>query len=334
MSMAKEVILKGESLALGYKKNNKESIIAEEISFSLEKGKLTCLLGPNGVGKSTLIKTIMGQIPVLKGKITLSGKDISDFNSKLLAKKIAVVLTDKVTLGNLTVYQLVSLGRIPHTSWLGNLSNHDHEVVEKALRATNTTYLKHKVLSELSDGQLQKVMIARALVQDGEVLILDEPTAHLDLINRFEIMHLLRKIAQEEGKAVLVVTHDLDIAIETADEFWLMQCGLPLICGSPEDLIVNNKINLLLPNDSLKFDISTGKVQESKGYDYPKILGEEKLTRWLKLVIRKNKLILPTDLISITITEIPFLITVKSEGEMFEFTSFKSFLNSNFSLES
>lgn len=321
------MILKGESLALGYKKQGKESIIAEEISFSLEKGKLTCLLGPNGVGKSTLIKTIMGQIPVLKGEIILSGKAISDYNSKLLAKKIAVVLTDKVALGNLTVYQLVSLGRIPHTSWLGNLSIQDHEVVERALAATNTSYLKDKLLSELSDGQLQKVMIARALVQDGEVLILDEPTAHLDLINRFEIMHLLRKIAQDEGKAVLVVTHDLDIAIETADEFWLMQCGLPLICGSPEDLIVNKKIDLLLPNDSLKFDISTGKVQESKEYTYPKILGEEKLTRWLKLFIRKNKLELPADLISLGITETPFLISLKSENENLEFTSFKSFLN-------
>lgn len=327
MSIGIEVILKGESLSLGYKKQSKESVIAEEISFSLEKGKLTCLLGPNGVGKSTLIKTIMGQIPILKGKITLSGKAISGFNAKLLARKIAVVLTDKVALGNLTVYQLVSLGRIPHTSWLGNLSNHDHEVVEKALNATNTTYLKDTVLSELSDGQLQKVMIARALVQDGEILILDEPTAHLDLINRFEIMHLLRKIAQEEGKAVLVVTHDLDIAIESADEFWLMQCGLPLICGSPEDLIVSNKINLLLPNDSLKFDISTGKVQESKEYDYPKIEGEEKLTRWLKLVIRKNKLVFPADMISLTITETPFLISMKSHKELLEFTSFKSFLN-------
>jgi iron complex transport system ATP-binding protein len=324
--MGTKVILKGESLALGYKKQGKESIIAEEISFSLEKGKLTCLLGPNGVGKSTLIKTIMGQIPVLKGEITLAGKPISNFNSKLLAKKIAVVLTDKISLGNLTVYQLVSLGRIPHTSWLGNLSTQDHEVVERALAATSTSYLKDKVLSELSDGQLQKVMIARALVQDGEVLILDEPTAHLDLINRFEIMHLLRSIAQEEGKAVLVVTHDLDIAIETADEFWLMQCGLPLECAAPEDLIISGKINLLLPSGSLKFNPVTGKIQDSIPYDFPMIQGDEMLSNWLKLIIKKNSLVFADDLQVISVSNHPFLIKLKREEKDQVFNSFKTFL--------
>ncbi|AFL86318.1 ABC-type cobalamin/Fe3+-siderophore transport system, ATPase component [Belliella baltica DSM 15883] len=321
-----EIILKGEGLSLGYKNQNKESVIAEGISFRLEKGKLTCLLGPNGVGKSTLIKTIMGQIPILKGDISFSGKAISEFNEKLLAKKIAVVLTEKVALSNLTVYQLVSLGRIPHTSWLGNLTIEDHEVVKKALLATNIEYLKDSVLSEISDGQMQKVMIARALVQDGEVVILDEPTAHLDLINRFEIMHLLRRIAKEEGKAILVVTHDLDIAIETADEFWLMQCGFPLVSGTPEDLIVSDKINLLLPKDSLKFDVSTGKVQDSTSYEFPRIIGEEKLTRWLKLLIRKNKLRLPKDILSLTIYEIPFTISIESTSEILEFDSFKTFL--------
>jgi iron complex transport system ATP-binding protein len=324
--MEAKVILKGESLALGYKKQGEEAIIAEEISFSLEKGKLTCLLGPNGVGKSTLIKTIMGQIPVLKGEITLTGKPISNFNSKLLAKKIAVVLTDKISLGNLTVYQLVSLGRIPHTSWLGNLSTQDHEVVERALAATSTSYLKDKVLSELSDGQLQKVMIARALVQDGEVLILDEPTAHLDLINRFEIMHLLRSIAQEEGKAVLVVTHDLDIAIETADEFWLMQCGLPLECAAPEDLIISGKINLLLPNGSLKFNPVSGKIQDSIPYDFPMIQGDEMLSNWLKLIIKKNSLIFADDLQLISVSNYPFLIKLKWEEKDQVFNSFKTFL--------
>lgn len=324
--METKVILEGESLALGYIKQGEEAIIAEEISFSLEKGKLTCLLGPNGVGKSTLIKTIMGQIPVLKGEIILSGKTISDYNSKLLAKKIAVVLTDKVALGNLNVYQLVSLGRIPHTSWLGNLSIQDHEVVESALRVTNTSYLRAKVLSELSDGQLQKVMIARALVQDGEVLILDEPTAHLDLINRFEIMHLLKKIAQEEGKAVLVVTHDLDIAIETADEFWLMQCGLPLICAVPEDLIVSGRINLLLPNGHLEFNPLTGKIQDSTSYTYPPIEGKEILSNWLKLIIRKNSLVFNDKLQLISISEKPLLIKLKWKNKEKVFNSFKSFL--------
>ena len=322
----RKIILKSNGLNLGYKKQGESIIIAEDIDFKLKKGALTCLLGPNGVGKSTLIKTIMGQLPALQGSVILDDTPLGDYSQKELSKRIAVVLTDKVSLGNVTVYQLVSLGRIPHTTWLGSMSSMDHTKVEKAIEVTHISYLKDKVLSELSDGQLQKVMIARALAQDGEILILDEPTAHLDLINRFEIMHLLRKIAKEENKAVLVVTHDLEIAIDTADEFWLMQCGLPLECAAPEDLIVSGKINLLLPSGTLKFNPITGKIQDSTPYDYPIIQGDVKLTNWLKLIIRKNSLVFDEDLQVISILENPFLIKVKGEKIEQNYNSFKAFL--------
>jgi iron complex transport system ATP-binding protein len=283
-------ILHATDLSLGYKKGNKANVIAEHISFSLNKGKLTCLLGPNGVGKSTLVKTIMGQIPALKNQVYLDKKPTHSFTLKDLSKKIAVVLTEKINSANLTVKQVVALGRIPHTGWLGNLSMEDQQKIETAIQSTHINYIEDRPLSEISDGQLQKVMIARALAQDGEVLILDEPTAHLDLINRFEIMHLLRDIAKKENKAVLVVTHDLDIAIDTADEFWLMQCGLPLVCGSPEDLILQSKIDLLLPNDRLHFDKSDGKVRDLEAFQYPEIDGPEEIVKWVKLALRKNKI--------------------------------------------
>jgi iron complex transport system ATP-binding protein len=296
-------ILKSNNLNLGYRNGKKQHLVAEHLNFELQTGKLTCLLGPNGVGKSTLIKTIMGQVPPLGGDIFLEGKPIQTFHQKNLAKKIAVVLTEKITTGNLTVSQLVALGRIPHTGWLGNLSDADKAKVQNAILATHISYLKDQRLSELSDGQLQKVMIARALAQDGEILILDEPTAHLDLINRFEIMHLLRDIALKEQKAVLVVTHDLDIAIETADVFWLMQCGKPLVCGSPEDLILDNQINLLLPTEKLSFNKLNGKIQESKGFIYPKIEGPEDMTNWLKLALRKNNITPLPEYISISVDQ-------------------------------
>lgn len=320
-------ILKADELSLGYRKGSKANVIAEHISFSLEKGKLICLLGPNGVGKSTLIRTIMGQIPALKNQVYLNEKPTQSLSTKDLSKRIAVVLTEKISSANLTVGQVVALGRIPHTGWLGNLSAKDQQKIDKAILSTHINYIQDRPLSELSDGQLQKVMIARALAQDGEILILDEPTAHLDLINRFEIMHLLRDIAIHENKAVLVVTHDLDIAIDTADEFWLMQCGLPLVCGSPEDLILQGQINLLLPNESLHFDKINGKVQESAIFDYPPIDGPEEIVKWVKLALRKNKIDSDRKSISIKTEGMKSLFFLRSDDEIFEFETISSLIS-------
>lgn len=284
------IILEGKNLHLGYRKGKEIFEVTSDISFSLRKGELTCLLGPNGVGKSTLLKAILGQNPPLEGELRFQDKPITEFDRQALSKKISVVLTDKITSGNLTVGQLVALGRIPHTGWLGKLQYKDRAKVEQAIQATKIGYLHDRRMSELSDGQLQKVMIARALAQDGDLLILDEPTAHLDLINRFEIMHLLKDIAHRQGKSVLVVTHDLEIAIETADQFWLMQCGYPLTAGMPEDLILSGKINMLLPDDQLSFDVKTGKIKpRTAGIDYA-IEGPEEIVQWVKRALGKAAL--------------------------------------------
>ncbi|WP_373496019.1 ABC transporter ATP-binding protein [Aquiflexum sp.] len=309
------VILKSKDLNIGYQSGKKSKVIAEDLNFNLEKGKLSCLLGPNGVGKSTLVKTIMGQVPLLEGGIFLEGKPLTSYSQKALAKKIAVVLTEKITTGNLTVGQLVALGRIPHTGWLGRLSDEDQNKVEQAISQTHIGYIRNQPLSECSDGQLQKTMIARALAQDGDIMILDEPTAHLDLVNRFEIMHLLRQIAKESNKAVLVVTHDLDIAIETADIFWLMQCGQPLVTGLPEDMILNGQINLLLPTDRLSFNPKTGKVQPKTDEYAFQVDGPEAIVQWVQSALQKN---IPSDKlqgIQIRVEENPFRIFLK-QGEM------------------
>lgn len=281
------IALEGKDLTLGYFQQKVKKEILTGLDFQLFAGELTCLLGPNGVGKSTLIKAILGQIKPRKGKIVIDNQPIENFGVEELAKRISVVLTDPVFPGNMTVGQLVALGRTPHTSWSGKLSLTDREIVEKALSDTKITYLRDERLSEISDGQRQKAMIARALAQDGKLMILDEPTAHLDLVNRFEIMELLRDIAAQKGKAVLVVTHDLDIAIETADRFWLLNCGTPLISGKPEDLIISGKINQLLPGEKYRFSLERGKLELDIRDSKFEIDGPRELIFWVEKALLK-----------------------------------------------
>jgi iron complex transport system ATP-binding protein len=283
----KHIALEGKGLSLGYFHQKARKEILHVLNFQLFSGELTCLLGPNGVGKSTLIKAILGQIKPWQGEILLENQVLQKFGTEELAKRISVVLTDPVFPGNMTVGQLVALGRTPHTAWSGKLSETDRQIVEKALSDTKIQYLRDERLSEISDGQRQKAMIARALAQDGQLMILDEPTAHLDLVNRFEIMQVLREIASQKEKAVLVVTHDLDIAVETADRFWLLNCGTPLISGKPEDLIISGEINQLLPGKKFKFSVERGKLEfeiRDSGFE---ITGPTELVFWVKKALRK-----------------------------------------------
>jgi len=317
------IALEGKGLTLGYLHQKTRKLILEDLDFQLFTGELTCLLGPNGVGKSTLIKAILGQINPWKGEILLEDEPIQNFNAENLAKRISVVLTDPVFPGNMTVGQLVALGRTPHTGWSGRLNEQDREIVEKALSDTKIAYLRDERLSEISDGQRQKAMIARALAQDGQLIILDEPTAHLDLVNRFEIMQLLREIAATKGKSVLVVTHDLDIAVETADRFWLMNCGTPVVSGKPEDLIISGQINLLLPGEKYSFSLERGKmefeIQDSKF----EISGPQELVFWVKKAMDKAGIGKISELIQVT--HRPFSIRYK-DLEFAQISDFVSFL--------
>jgi len=281
------IALEGKGLTLGYFHQKAKKEILNGLDFQLYTGELTCLLGPNGVGKSTLIKAILGQIKPWKGEIKIDDQTIENLGVEELAKQISVVLTEPVFPGNMTVGQLIALGRTPHTGWSGKLGEKDRQIVEKALSDTKITYLRDERLSEISDGQRQKAMIARALAQDCKLMILDEPTAHLDLVNRFEIMELLRDIAAQKGKAVLVVTHDLDIAIETADRFWLLNCGTPLISGKPEDLIISGQINQLLPGDKYRFNLERGKIEFEIRDSRFEIGGNQEQAFWVRKALQK-----------------------------------------------
>lgn len=281
------IALEGIGLQLGYSQEGLRKPLLENLNFELIAGELTCLLGPNGVGKSTLIKAILGEISPWEGRLLLEQKPLSSYSIPDRAKHIAVVLTDPIYPGNLTVGQLVALGRTPHTNWLGHLVDTDRVIVEKALADTRIGYLRDARLGELSDGQRQKAMIARALAQDGSVIVLDEPTAHLDLVNRLEIMSLLREISRSQGKAILVVTHDLDIALETADRFWILNCGLPLMAGTPEDLVLSGQIQALFPSDRYQFNVARGRVEWSQAVPDFLIEGPAEQAYWVKKALVK-----------------------------------------------
>ena len=279
--------LEGIGLSLGYSQQGKRKELLQDLSFQLYSGELTCLLGPNGVGKSTLIRAILGEVSPWEGKLLLDQQELSSYGIEERAKRIAVVLTNPSYPGNMTVGQLVALGRTPHMNWTGKLGTEDRKWVDQAISDTRLTELQDERLSELSDGQRQKAMIARALAQDGTVMVLDEPTAHLDLINRMEIMMLLREISQKKEKAVLVVTHDLDIALETADRFWLMNCGSPLHMGRPEDILLSGKIQALFPGKNYHFNVARGKVElVQEPSDLP-IDGPAEVVYWVKKALLK-----------------------------------------------
>lgn len=193
--------------------------------MELSNGEVTCLLGLNGAGKSTLIKTLCGLLPPLAGSVKVFGAPLGSYSHNRLSTLIGVVLTEKTYAGGITVYDLVSLGRYPHTGIFGQLKESDHEAISQSLEAVGIAHKASSYISELSDGERQKVFIAKVLAQECPIIMLDEPTAFLDVTSRIEIMVLLRKLAREQQKSILLSTHDLDSAIQLGDKLWLQERG-------------------------------------------------------------------------------------------------------------
>lgn len=250
-------ILHTENLTIGYTKGKQQHIIQNDISISLEKGQLISIIGRNGIGKSTFLKTITGIIPKISGSIFLNGKAISDYNPSELAQTLSLVLTEKLPSSNLSVYEIVALGRQPYTNWLGVLTEEDILKIEEAIQLTEISDFIHKKHYEISDGQLQRVMIARALAQDTPLIILDEPTTHLDVVHKVSLLKLLQKLTKETQKAILYSTHDLDLAIQMTDEM-LVFTEEKLYKGKAQQLISNNIFEKIFSNDILYFDSEKG----------------------------------------------------------------------------
>jgi len=257
-------------------------VVLKDLNLELYSKELTCLLGPNGSGKSTLIRSICSVQKPLSGNVTIKGAKVQEINKTDLAKELSLVLTDNQAPGNLTVYALVALGRFPYTSWLGTLSKKDKSVIEWALESTGMTAFANRHLGELSDGERQKVMIARALAQQTDVIILDEPTAHLDTPNRLEIFHLLNELVSISDRAILISTHDIDTALHYADKLWLVE-GRGLSRGVPEDLVINGNLEKAFSREDLSFDYQKGVFRKEQKSARKKIAvkGNSELSYWL-----------------------------------------------------
>lgn len=263
-------ILHINKLTIGYGKGKRAKTVHSEINASMFAGELVCLLGENGTGKSTLIRTLCGFQRALGGHATIFGKNLLLLSEKELALTAAVVLTDRVIVPNATVEELVGLGRSPYTGTMGILNNNDKEIIHSSIEKCGIIHKKKEALANLSDGEKQKAFVAKALAQDTPVIILDEPTAFLDLPARVEIIQLLRHIANTSDKSVLMSTHDLDLALQMADRLWLLAPNKPLLQGSPEDLLLKNEFQNIFENRGIKFDNRTGHFRV--GYDFKSTL--------------------------------------------------------------
>lgn len=246
-------------LEIGYRSAREQpAIVARNINVRLNPGELVCLLGPNGAGKSTLMRTLAAMQEPISGQVLLDGQDIHRMDSQARARVLSVVLTERITAGLMDVYSIVSLGRYPYTSWNGKLTDNDHRVIQWALDAVHAQEFSHRQVSELSDGERQRVMMARALAQEPQLMVLDEITAFLDLPRRVEIMRTLRRLARETRKAILLSTHDLELALRSADRIWLLPKGGSLQVGTPEELVLNGAFERAFQSEGVDFDPIAG----------------------------------------------------------------------------
>jgi iron complex transport system ATP-binding protein len=231
-------VLRTRDLAVGYRRRRQRRAVLERVNLAAGAGELVCLLGPNGIGKSTLIRTLARMQPALWGSVELGGATLQSLSASDLARRLAVVLTERGAVDSLRVRQVVELGRYSYSGWLGGLGTRDRGVVSWAIEAVGASHLVDRDFARLSDGERQRVMVARALAQEPSLLVLDEPTAFLDVPSRVELMALFRRLTRAGSLAVLVSTHDLELALRTADVVWLVMPGGELMTGAPEDVIL------------------------------------------------------------------------------------------------
>ena len=287
--MARVPVIETNNLSIGYMlKGGRRKCVHETLDLRLYAGEVTCLLGLNGAGKSTLLRTLCGFQPPLAGEILLDGKPLAAYTQGEFSRKVGVVLTEKTNAGGITVYELVALGRHPYTGFFGRLGQEDKTIIETSLQAVGIAHKAGNYVSELSDGERQKAMIAKALAQQCPIILLDEPTAFLDVTSRIETMVLLHDLAVERQKAILLSTHDLDLAIQLGDCLWLQERERPMVCGTPEDLILSGAFDTFFNKGEIGFDSRTGKLHIKAPSIPVGVEGEELLAHWVGNALIRN----------------------------------------------
>ena len=254
-------------LSTGYRSRREEKFISQHLELTIAPGEVVMLMGPNGSGKSTLMHTMAGLLPPLSGEVIISGKPLSSLKMKELARLLSLVLTERIPAGNMSISDIVAVGRYPYTGFRGSLRPEDKAVIHEALRACHLDGMQERLYSTLSDGEKQRVMIARALAQETPLILLDEPTAHLDLPSRLEVTTMLRTLARSLGKSILISTHELDLALGWADTIWLMDRAGEIVSAAPEDLILGGHIERVFGAPGLSYDQERGEfsIRQSGG---------------------------------------------------------------------
>jgi len=271
------------NLSVGYR----QRVVLGNLNLSAAECELVALIGRNGLGKSTLLRTIARLQPAISGDVMIAGKSLGQYSRNELAGLLSIVSTETVGVSHLTVRQLVSFGRFPHTNWIGKLTGEDNALVEEAMQLVGIESLANKNLHEISDGERQRAMIARTLAQDTNLILLDEPTAFLDLPNRYEVVHLLHRLTRTKRKTILFSTHDLNIAMHEADKLWLMLDGA-LHEGAPEDLVLNRQFARVFEGTKLHFDDRKGEFNiKREDMQTIKLSGEGKIFFWTKKALER-----------------------------------------------
>lgn len=252
--MNKNTILETNNLAVGYRNGKQQVTLLSGLNLSLERGKLVALLGQNGAGKSTLLRALTCDERPIDGTIEANGKNLLDMPQRERSRLLGLVSTERIQAGALTVTELVGLGRQPHTGFLGRLDEEDHAIVRQSMADAGIIGKANEYVASLSDGERQKAMIARALAQQTPIIILDEPTAFLDVASRIETMRLLQTLAHERDKAVLLSSHDISQSLMLADELWLITTDRQVITGTTQELIADGVMNRLFSNRDIYFN--------------------------------------------------------------------------------
>ena len=277
------------NLAIGYDgTRGKKNCLNGGLNLLLKHGEVTSLLGSNGAGKSTLLRTLAGFQPELGGSIAIEGRDRAAISQKELSRLTGVVLTERSMAGTLRVRELVTLGRHPYTGFFGMLKNRDHEIADHAMQQAGIAHKADSYIAEISDGERQKAMIAKVLAQECPIILLDEPTAFLDVTSRIELMILLRELAETGNKSILLSTHDIELALTLSDQLWLLKKHEGIICGVPEDLVLNNSIGTYFGKENISFDTHTGRLAyKTNGEKHASIESSNDKAYWLANAVKK-----------------------------------------------
>ena len=289
--MSRETIIYAKNISIGYAKtkHSAKTALYNNLSFDLYKGELVCLLGSNGAGKSTLLRTISASQTTLSGEIFVNNKNVATYSEKELSQLLGLVLTDKTSTGGLLVRELVELGRYPYTGFFGQLTTKDKNIVQKAMEDVGIVHKANVYVAQLSDGERQKAMIAKALAQECPIVLLDEPTAFLDIESRIEIMNLLHNLAMKNEKTILLSTHDIDMALLLADRLWLLSRDRGLTIGVTEDIVVSGKMDHFFKEDKIVFDRYSGTFLPNRKNEKKVFLkADNYLFHWTKNMIERN----------------------------------------------